>query len=180
MGSGGNCIARIVVSKIMCPPNDDEHANIRKMNVPVFLGRPLRADFSHTSEPAWLSRAMNILPGVEDNYLDSLNFDLRNQFEERCTLLTGETFAINSRYARYLEAQLPMPKERLQRARYALIIDSTFLKNVPIDNVLSDAIVMTFPLSRIPEMAEVVVAMFDSEMYLSRATYKESKLLQCI
>ena len=63
-----------------------------------------------------------------------------------------------------------MPKERLQRARYALIVDSTFLKNVPIDNVLSDVMVMTVPLSRIPEMAEVVVAMFDPEM---AGTYRE-------
>ena len=81
--------------KNMCPPNDDEHTNIEKMNVSVFLRRPLRADYSQASEPAWLSRAMNILPGIEDNYLESLNYDLRNQFEERYTLLTGETFGIN-------------------------------------------------------------------------------------
>ena len=148
--------------KNMCPPNHDEHAKMKKMNVSVFLGRPLRAAHSQASEPAWLSRAVNILPGVEDNYLDSLNIDLRNQFEDRYTLLTGETFAINSRYARDLEAQLPMPKERLQRARYVLVVDSTILKNVPIDNVLSDLMVMTIPLSRITEMAEMVVAMFDS------------------
>ena len=114
---------------------------------------------------------MNKLPGVEDNYLDSLNIDLRDQFEDRYTLLTGETFAINSRYARDLEAQLAMPKERLQRARYALILDSTFLKTVPVENVLSDVMVTTIPLSRIPEMAEVVVAMFDPEM--TGSTYRE-------
>ena len=57
-----------------------------------------------------------------------------------------------------------MPKERLQRARYALLIDSTFLKNIPIDNVLADVMVVTLPLSRIPEMAEVLVTMFDPEM----------------
>ena len=138
--------------KNMCPPNDNEHAPMKKMNVSV--GQWLTS----------LSRAVNVLPGVENNYLDSLNIDLRNQFEDRYKLLTGETFAINSSYAKGLEAQLPMPKEMLRRARYKLIIDATFLKNVPIDNVLSDVIVMTIPLSRIPEMAEVVVTMFDPEV----------------
>ena len=57
-----------------------------------------------------------------------------------------------------------MPKERLQPARYALIIDSTFLKSVPIDNVLSDVMVTTIPLSRIPELAGVEVKMFDLAM----------------
>ena len=150
--------------KTMCPPNDNEHAKMKKMNVSVFLGRPLRADYSQAAEPAWLSRAVNILSGVEDNYLDSLNIDLRNQFEDRYTLLMGEMFAINSRSRRDLEAQLPMPKERLQRARYTLLVDSTFLKNFFIDNVLSDVMVMTIPLSRIPEMVEVVVVIFDPEM----------------
>ena len=63
-----------------------------------------------------------------------------------------------------------MPKERLQRARYALLIDSTFLKIIPIDNVISDVMVFTLPLSRIPEMAEVLVTMFDPEM---TGTFKE-------
>ena len=52
----------------------------------------------------------------------------------------------------------------------ALLIDSTFLKNIPIDNVLSVVMVFTLPLSRIPEMAEVLVSMFDPEM---TGTFKE-------
>ena len=43
-------------------------------------------------------------------------------------------------------------------------MDSTFLKNIPIDNVVSDVMVMMIPLSRIPEMAEVLVTIFDLEM----------------
>ena len=117
-----------------------------------------------------MGKATNILPNVEDNYLDALNIDLRGQFEERYFLRAEETYEVNPRYSRDLEAQLPMPKERLQRARYALLIDSTFLKNIPIDNVLSDVMVFTLPLSRIPEMAEVLVTMFDPEM---TGTYKE-------
>ena len=96
--------------------------------------------------------------------MNSLDNNLRNTFEERYALVTGETFGINSRYARDLEAQLPITKESLQRARYALIVDSTFRKIVPIDNVPSDVLVMTIPLSRIPEMTEVVVAMIEQEV----------------
>ena len=156
--------------KNMCPPNDEEHAKLKKANVPVFMNRPIRPDHTPTNEPPWLGKAMNMLPNVEDNYLDALNIDLRGQFADRYFLNAGETFEVNPRYARDLEAQLPMPKERLQRARFALLIDSTFHKNIPIDNVLSDVMVFTLPLSRIPEMAEVLVTMFDPEM---TGTFKE-------
>ena len=150
---------------------------MKKMDVSVFLGRPLRADYSQASEPAWLSRAVNILLNVEDNYLVLLNIDLRNQSEERYALLTGETLEINSRYSRELEAQLLVPKEKLQRARYALVVDSIFLKNVPIDNVLLGVMVMTIPLSRIPQLVEVVGTMFDPEMTV---THRESPLKRVI
>ena len=63
-----------------------------------------------------------------------------------------------------------MPKERLQRARYALLIDSPFLKNISIDNVLADVMVVTLPLSRITEMVDVMVTMIDPEM---TGTFKE-------
>ena len=134
------------------------------------MSRPLRADHTPTNEPPWLGKAMNVLPNVEDNYLDDFNIDLHGQFEERYFLRAGETFEVNPRDARDLETQFPMPNERLQRARYALLVDSTFLKNIPIDNVLSDVMVFTLPLSRIPEMAEVLVTMFDPE---KTGTFKE-------
>ena len=111
----------------------------------------------------WLSRAANLLPSVEYKYPDALNIDLQEHFEERYKLQAGESFAINRRYARGLEAQVPMPKDRLQRARYALVIDSS-LKNVEVDNVLSNVMVLTLPLSKIPEMAEVMFGMFNPEM----------------
>ena len=134
------------------------------MAVFVFLSRSQGANHRPVTETALFSRAVTLLPSVEDNFLDSLNIDLRNQLEERYALLTGETFKFDSRCSRNLEAQLPMPEKRLQRARYALLIDSTFLKNNPVDNVLSDVMVMTKPLTQIPEMAEVLVTMFDLQM----------------
>ena len=101
--------------KNMCPPSDEQHAKLNKTNVSVFMTRPLRTDHTPTNEPPWLGKAMNMLPNVEDNYLDALNIDLHGQFEERYFLRAGETFEVNSRYARDLEAQLPMPKERALR-----------------------------------------------------------------
>ena len=90
--------------KNMCPPNDEEHAKLKKANVSVFMNRPIRPDHTPTNEPPWLGKAMNILPNVEDNYLDALNIDLRGQFADRYFLNAGETFEINPRYARDLEA----------------------------------------------------------------------------
>ena len=150
--------------KNMCPSNDDEHATVKKMTVSVFMSMSLRADHTPVTEPAWLSRVVNLLSSEGNNYLDSLNIDLRNQFEERYRFLTGKTIELSSRLSSDLEAQLPMPKGMLPRARYALLIDSTFLKIMPIDNVLSDVMVMKLLLSRITKMAEILAAMFDPEM----------------
>ena len=161
--------------KNMWPPSDDEHAKMKKMNVSVFLGRPLR-------ETAWLSRAVNILPGVEDNYLDSLNIELRNQFEDRYTLLMGETFAINARYARGLEARLPMPNERLQRAHYALIVDSTFLNKCTHRRALrcnrDDHSTFSNPGNGRSSSSSDVRPRIDKNS--PRTTSKESDILQCV
>ena len=81
----------------MCPPSDDEHATMKEMTVSVFLGRPLRAENTQSTEPACLNRTLNLLSSVEDIYLDSINLDLRDQFEERYALLAGETFELNFR-----------------------------------------------------------------------------------
>ena len=45
----------------------------------------------------------------------------------------------------------------MQRARYCVIIDSTCRSDLPIDN-------LTMPLARIPEMAEMVVTIFDPNL----------------
>ena len=48
-----------------------------------------------------------------------------------------------------------MPKQKLELTRFALLIDSIFTKNVLIDNVSPDVMMMTVPLSTLPEMADV-------------------------
>ena len=148
----------------MCSPSDEQHSALKNSSASVLITRPLRSHHTPGNEPPWLRKAVNTLPNVEDNYLDALNIDSRGQFEEKYRLHAGETFETTARYARDLEAQLPLPKERLKRACYALIVNSTSPKNIPIDNVLADVMVFTMPFSPIPEMAEVLVLMFDPEM----------------
>ena len=65
--------------KNMCPPSDEQHATLKKAIVSVFMSHPLRADHTPTDEPPWLGKAMNVLPNVEDNYLDALNIDLHSR-----------------------------------------------------------------------------------------------------
>ena len=81
--------------KNMCLPIDEQHATLKKPNVSVFMTRPLRADHTPTNEPPWLGKAMNVLPNVEDNYLDALNIDHHGQFKERYFLRAGERFEVN-------------------------------------------------------------------------------------
>ena len=122
--------------KNMCPPSGEEHATLKKTSVSFFMSRPLRADHTPQNELVWLSNAMSMFPSVEDTCLDFLTIDPLGQVEERYLLHAGDTFDVNNRYAR--EAQLPMPTERLQREHDVLRIDSTFLMNIAIDNVMAD------------------------------------------
>ena len=81
----------------------------------------------------------------------------------------GELFAVNPRHARELEAQIPLPKGRLQRA----LRPSQGLnlhRSCGNRQRFSDVIVLALPLSRIPEMEEVIVLMFELEM---TGTYRE-------
>ena len=57
----------------------------------------------------------------------------------------------------------PMSKEAVQRTRYCVMIDSTVPCDLPLDIVISDVLVVTMPLSRLPEMAEVAIALFSLE-----------------
>ena len=101
--------------------DNETQAEIEQLTVSVFMSLELLRPASHQMQkPAWLSRARNLLPSIEEKYLDSLSLDPRDQFnarERRNRLEEGETFAINKRHPGDLEAQLPMPKDRLHRTR---------------------------------------------------------------
>ena len=115
------------LEKQAAPSNNETQREIKQMTVMVIMSRLLRPQDHQTQQHAWLTLAVNLLPSVEDNYLDSLTIDSRDQFAARYQLGQGESFAINKKYACDLE-EIPMPKDRLQRIRYALLIDSTFTK----------------------------------------------------
>ena len=54
----------------------------------------------------------------------------------------------------------PMSREAIQRTRYCVMVDSTVPCNLPLDNVIPDVLVVTMPLLRLPERAEVAIALF--------------------
>ena len=157
MGDRRTGIGRMTHSGRAAPLDDETQNEIKQLNTTVFMSRLLRPHEHQMQEPKWLTRAVNLLPSVEDNYLEPLPLDPRDQCIARSQLVEVKTFEINKRYAGDLEAQIPMPKDMLQRTRYALLIDSTFSKNVPIGNVP-------------PDVIEVLVTMSDPTM---RGTYKE-------
>ena len=85
---------------------------------------------------------------------------LREQFNARYSLQAGETWETHSVYPQSLESLKPIPKYLIQRTRFCVMIDSTVPCDLPYDNVVPDVMVVTMPLARLPEMAEVVVTMF--------------------
>ena len=44
------------------------------------------------------------------------------------------------------------------------MVDSTVPCDLPLDSIIPDVLVVTLPLSRLPEMAEVAIAMFLPEL----------------
>ena len=67
-------------------------------------------------------------------------------------------------YAPSLQSLKPIPKNLVQRTRFCVMVDSTIPCDLPCDNVLPDVMVVTMPLSSLPEMAEVVLSMFAPEL----------------
>ena len=69
--------------------------------------------------------------------------------------------------------QLPMtPNDymALQRVRYCVAVDSTCRSDLPVDNLMPDVLVLTMPLSRFAEVAEMVGVMYDPNL---RGSLKE-------
>ena len=57
----------------------------------------------------------------------------------------------------------PISKEAIQRTRYCVMVDYTVPCDLPLDNVIPDVLLVSMPLSRLPEMAEVAIALFSPE-----------------
>ena len=90
--------------------------------------------------------------------------NITEQFPARYILREGETWEANARYARNIISMKPLLKGALQRARYCVAVDSTCKSDLPIDNLMPDVLVLTMPLSRFAEVAEMVRVMYNPNL----------------
>ena len=161
---------QLVAIKRKAPPNEAAHRAVHQTSVAAQVTRVLRVHNADMTEQAWQQRARVQLPRTRYNYLAPLHYNLTEQFPVRYQLREGETWEANARYARSLETMKPILKGALQRARYCLAVDSTCKSDLPIDNLLLDVLVLSMPLSRFAEVAEMVGVMFDPNL---RGSLKE-------
>ena len=146
------------------PPSDAEQREVSRITIAAQITRSLRARDADLSEQAWEQRAREQLPATPNNYMARLQHDLTEQFPARYMLHEGETWEANARYARNIKSMKPLLKAALQRARYCVAVDSTLKSDLPIDNLLPDVLVLTMPLSRFAEVAEMVAVMYDPNL----------------
>ena len=123
--------------------------------------RPRDADMT---EQAWEQRAREQLTATSNDYMAPLQHNITEQFPARYILREGETWEANARYARNVISIKPLLKGALQRARYCVAVDSTCKSDLPIDNLMPDVLMLTMPLSRFAEVAEMVGAMYDPKL----------------
>ena len=145
-------------------PSSANQAQLRKLSNTAHLSRTLCAFDADTGEAAWEQRVVRRLTTAHDNYLRHMQNDLHQQCSARYSLQSGETWETHSRYSRSLKAMKPISKEAIQRTRYCVMVDSTVPCYHPLDNIIPDVLVVTMPLSRLPEMAEVAIAMFSPDL----------------
>ena len=156
--------------KKRAPPIEAEQKEINRTTIPAQVTRLLRPRDADMSEQAWEQRAREQLPMTPNNYMAPLQHNITEQFPARYILREGETWEANARYARNLRSLKPLLKAALQRARYCMAVDSTCRSDLPIDNLMPDVLVLTMPLSRFAEIAEMVGAMYDPNL---RGSQKE-------
>ena len=136
------------------PPTSTHQAQLQKLSVIVHVTRTLRHFDSETGEAAWEQRVIRRVTTTRVNYLRPMQNNLHEQCKATYSLRPDETWETHSQYPRNLKAMKPMSKEATQRTRYC---------DLPLDNIIPDVLVVTMPLSRLPEMAEVAIALFFPE-----------------
>ena len=156
--------------KKRAPPTEAEQKEINRTTIAAQVTRLLRPRDADMSEQAWEQRALEQLPMTTNNYMAPLQHNITEQFPARYVLREGETWEANARYAGNLRSLKPLLKAALQRARYCMAVDSTCRSDLPIDNLMPDVLVLTMPLSRFAEIAEMVGAMYDPNL---RGSQKE-------
>ena len=146
------------------PPSSADQAQLRKLSIVAHLSRTLRAFDVDIGGQAWKERVISRLTTSHNNYLRQMQNNLNEQLNARCLLQTGEAWETHSVFPRSLEALKPIPRNLIQRTRYCVIVYSTVPCDLPYDNFVPDVMMVTMPLLRLPEMAEVAIALFAPEL----------------
>ena len=92
---------------------------------------------------------------AHDKFLRPMHNNLKGQIPARYALRSGETWETHSKYPRSLQALKPIPKHLVQRTRLCVMVGSTIPCDLPYDKIVPDVMVVTMPLSRLPETSEV-------------------------
>ena len=145
-------------------PSSADQAQLKKLSIVAHLLRTLRVFDTDIGEPAWEQRVIQRLTTAHDNYLRPMQKNLNEQCSASYSLQPGETWETHSQYPRNLNAIKPISKNSIQRTRYCVMSDSTVPCDLPFDNIVPDKLVVTMPLSRLLEMAEVAIAMFAPDL----------------
>ena len=156
--------ANMCAIKRRAPPTEADQKEVNRTTIAAQVTRLLRPRDSDMTEQAWEQRAREQLPATPDDYMAPLQHNITEQFHARYILREGETWEANARYARNIISMKPLLKGTLQRARYCVAVDSTCKSDLPIDNLMPDMLVLTMPLSRFAEVAEMVGAMYDPNL----------------
>ena len=152
------------------PPTEADQKEVNRITIAAQITRVLRPRDADMSEQAWEQRAREQLPMTPNDYMAPLQHNITEQFPARYILRDGETWEPNARYARNIVSMKPLLKAALQRARYCVAVDSTCKSDLPIYNLMPDVLVLTMPLSRFAEVAEMVGVTYDPNL---RGSLKE-------
>ena len=152
------------------PPTGADQKEVNRITIAAQITRVLRPSDADMSEQAWEQRAREQLPMTPNDYMAPLQHNITEQFPARYILRAGKTWEANARYARNIVSMKPLLKGALQRARYCVAVDSNRKSDLPIDNLMPDVLVLTMPLSRFAEVAEMVGVMYDPNL---RGSLKE-------
>ena len=152
------------------PPTEADQKEMNRITIAAQITRVRRSRDADMSEQAWEQLAREQLPMTPNDYMVPLQHNITEQFPARYILRDCETWEANARYARKIVSMKPLLKGALQRARYCVAVDSTCRSDLPIDNLMPDVLVLTMPLSRFAEVAEMIGVMYDPNL---RGSLKE-------
>ena len=152
------------------PPTEADQKEVNRITIAAQVTRLLRPRDADMTEQAWEQRAREQLPATPNDYMAPLQHNITEQFPARYVLREGETWGANARYARSIISMKPLLEGALQRARYCVAVDSTCKSDLPIDKLMPDVLVLTMPLSRFAEVAEMVGVLYDPNL---RGSLKE-------